>query len=50
LRIGALQPIANDNWRLRGLRTFNKARKVGDAELPVTVGVRKVVVSGSGKA
>jgi hypothetical protein len=48
-RIGTLQPIPNDKRRTSGLRTFDKAREVGDTELTVTVGVGKVVVLRSGE-
>jgi hypothetical protein len=43
--VGALQPKSNNNRRLRGLRAVDKARKVGDAELTIAVGVGKVAVS-----
>jgi hypothetical protein len=43
-RVGTLHPIANDNRRACDLCTFDKARKVGDAELAVAVGVGKVVI------
>jgi hypothetical protein len=43
--IGALQPIANNNRRLCGLRAFNKSRKIGNAELTIAVGVGEVAVS-----
>jgi hypothetical protein len=48
-RIGAPQPISNNNRRSCLLRTLNKARKVGDAELTVAVGVGKVAVPCRGK-
>ena len=44
-RIGTPQPISNNNRRLCGLRAVDKARKVGDAELTIAVGVGKVAVS-----
>ena len=47
--IGAPQPIPNNNRRSCLLRTLNKARKVGDAELTVAVGVGKVAVLRRGK-
>jgi hypothetical protein len=49
-RIGTPQPISNNNRRSCLLRTLNKTRKVGDAELTVAVGVGKVVVSRRRKA
>jgi len=48
-RIGAPQPISNNNRRSCLLRTLNKARKVGDAELTIAVGVGKVAVPRRGK-
>jgi hypothetical protein len=48
-RIGTLQPIPNNNRRSCLLRTFNKSRKVGDAELTIAVGVGKVAVPRRGK-
>ena len=47
--IGTLQPISNNNRRSCLLRTLNKSRKVGDAELTVAVGVGKVAVPRRGK-
>jgi hypothetical protein len=45
----APQSIPNDDWSACGLSTCNKSRKIGDAELAVTVGVGEVLISRSGK-
>jgi hypothetical protein len=48
--IGSLQAKPDDNRRSRCLSTFNEARKIGDAELSVTIGIGEIVVARRRKA
>lgn len=49
-RIGTLQPIPYDNRSACGLSTSYQSRKIGDAELAVTIGVCEVFKPRSCKA
>jgi hypothetical protein len=49
-RVGSLESKSDDNRRARCLSAFNEARKIGDAELSVTIGIGEIVVARRRKA